>query len=97
MKCAICGGDKFKKSAVDLPLMGLPNITLEQIQKEVCQSCGEDWSRIPKHDSLMQKVTIALLNKRRLLASAELRWLRSHLGMTAATFAGYMMVSQTSV
>lgn len=96
-KCPMCGGKKFEIVHEEIPTVGLPSVILVGIKKSICKNCGEDWTEIPHHNELMDVITVALLNKKRLLAPAEIRWLRSHLGFTTAQLAEYMMVSPTSV
>lgn len=97
MRCTSCGGSQFSVSYEEFPLVGLPQVVLEGVRKKTCGDCGEYTIRIPHHQELTQKVTVALLNKRKLLAPLEMKWLRSHLGITSSQLGLLLKVSPTTV
>lgn len=99
MMCTNCGGTQFETTYEDCYLSPhhLPNVILTGIRKDICLDCGEYEIEYPHHNRLLEVVAIALLNKNRLLAPGEIRWLRSRLGLTAVQFASFMKVSSTSI
>ena len=97
MKCIVCGCQTMNPAHENIPLVGLPRITLVQVQVWRCGDCGEFEVDIPHHSALLEIVTRALLNKKGRLDAKEIRWLRSMMGFSGAQLARHMGVSPESV
>ena len=97
MKCLFCGSKEIKKKKEDVPLIGLPMITLVEIEVDACGNCGEYEIAIPHYERLIDIVTLALLNKKGRLSGREIRWLRGQLGWASSKLAEHVGVSPESV
>ncbi len=97
MKCLFCGSELLRKTKENVPLVGLPSITLVGVVVEGCLNCGESEVEIPHHSRLIEVVATGLINKRDRLVGVEIRWLRSFLGMSGMELARHVGVSPESV
>ena len=99
MRCTICGSKNFTTTFEDrlLDPRHLPELMLVDIKKDTCQDCGEYEVSFPRYSRLLEVIVVALINKKRLLAPGEIRWLRSRLGFTAAQLAEVLKVSSTTI
>ena len=76
---------------------GLPHVTLEGVEVRRCAACGEHEVVIPKIEQLHQAIANAVISKKARLASAEVRFLRKHMGWSGAEFARHMGVKPETV
>lgn len=97
-RCVRCQGEEFNTSYEDRPVSPkLHEVILVGVRKDTCSHCHESYIEIPCHALMTEAVTTAILNKKGLLAPAEIRWLRSCLGLTGEEFAKHLGVSRTVV
>ena len=76
---------------------GLPHVTLEGVEVRRCAACGEHEVVIPNIEQLHQAIANAVISKKARLASAEVRFLRKHMGWSGAEFARHMGVKPKTV
>ena len=76
---------------------GLPHVTLEGVEVRRCAACGEHEVVIPNIEQLHQAIANAVISKKARLASAEVRFLRKHMGWSGAEFARHMGVQPETV
>jgi putative zinc finger/helix-turn-helix YgiT family protein len=86
MKCINCGHVMTTKRE-NVPYTALPGAVLVGVPVSRCASCGEYEVAIPAIDELNRVLASAVIRKRGRLAGGEIRFLRSHLGYSAADFA----------
>ena len=76
---------------------GLPHVTLEGVEVRRCAACGEHEVVIPNIEQLHQAIANAVISKKARLASAEVRFLRKHMGWSGAEFARHVGVKPETV
>jgi len=98
MKCLECGG-KMRKTKTNHRYIesGLDNIVLIDATAYKCQDCDEDEIEIPRADKLHLFIAFLLSLKPTSLTGAEARFLRKHLGYTAAELASAMGITRLTV
>jgi len=86
-----CGG-KQVSSRKDYKFVesGLDNIVLKNIEVLECPKCKSISPRIPRHNSLLRTIALALIAKPYPLSGPEIKYLRKFLGMTQEEFAKYI-------
>ena len=98
-RCGECGGTvRVEKNAVRrYDLGGLPHVELHGVEVARCGACGAEELGIPRIEQLHRVLATHLINQPRLLAPVEVRFLRKHIGLSAADFATCMGVSRETV
>jgi len=97
-KCTECGApmqtrrDTYKHKA-----LGLPNVTLLNVEIRTCKECGEEEVVIPKAEQLRAVVAEKVLEKPGRLAGAEIRFLRKFVGWSGVDFAAHFGVAAETV
>ena len=86
MKCMHCGHAMTTKRE-NVPYMALPGTVLVDVPVSRCPSCGEYEVAIPAIDQLNQMLAQEVIRKPSRLAGAEVRFLRTYLGLSGADFA----------
>jgi putative zinc finger/helix-turn-helix YgiT family protein len=89
MKCVMCENQKKLKSrdvTVKYKESGLDNVTIHNVQKFVCDVCGEEYLSFGDADKLHQLIAHILVRKKDLLSGKEVRFLRSYLGYSTKVF-----------
>jgi len=73
---------------------GLPMVTVHDVEKYECPSCGDEMTSFWAIADLHRAIAIAIAMKPERLSSPEVRFLRDNLGMTNQDFARAMGVTQ---
>lgn len=96
--CPACGG-KMKSSLGRHHYVesGLESVFLEHIPLWRCRACAYEEVDIPAIGSLHEMLCKILVDTPRNLAGAEIRFIRTSLGMTAEKFAKTLKVSKITV
>ena len=76
---------------------GLPNVFLTGIDVAVCRKCGERYPIIPSILGLFEKIAEAVALKPVSLTANEVKFLRKQLGLTAAQWATYLKMDESSI
>jgi len=97
MSCMLCNSERVQTNRENMPLVGLPHVTLVDVEVRRCADCGDFTMEIPAHSRMIEIVTLALLNKRGKLTGREIRWLRGHMGWSGIQLAEHVGVSAESV
>jgi putative zinc finger/helix-turn-helix YgiT family protein len=99
MKCDDCRGPvTTERNAVRrYNIGGLPHVELHGVEVTHCQSCGKEGIAIPQIGQLHRVLADAFVQQRRMLAPAEIRYLRKHIGLSAGDFAQIMGVARETV
>jgi putative transcriptional regulator len=99
MKCDDCGGPATtERNAVRRYIIGgLPHVELHGVEVTTCQKCGKEGIAIPRIGQLHRVLADAFVRQRRMLAPVEIRYLRKHIGLSAADFAQMMGVARETV
>ncbi|MHB0962107.1 MAG: type II TA system antitoxin MqsA family protein [Gemmatimonadaceae bacterium] len=98
-RCDECGGAvHVERNAVRrYDLGGLPHVELHGVEAVRCRSCGLEELGIPKVAQLHRVLAAYFVNQSRALAAVEVRFLRKHIGLSAADFAKCMGVSRETI
>jgi putative zinc finger/helix-turn-helix YgiT family protein len=98
MKCRECGGKmKVARETVKYDASGLPGVTLLNVEVRRCPQCGEWALVLPKLEELHRVLALAVVRKPAPLAREEIRFLRKHMGWSAADFARHMGKSPETI
>lgn len=76
---------------------GLPGVTLEGIEVEVCEACGHELVTIPAMGQLHRALAQFILDADYTLNGAEIRFLRKHLGLGTDDLAARFGVTEAQV
>jgi putative zinc finger/helix-turn-helix YgiT family protein len=76
---------------------GLPHVELHGVGVTRCLGCGKEGIVIPRIGQLHRVLAQAFVTQRRMLAPAEIRFLRKHIGLSGAEFAQRMGVARETV
>lgn len=97
--CDECGGPvRVERNAVRrYDLGGLPHVELHGVEVSRCESCGAESITIPRLGQLHRTLAHAFVTQPRMLAPAEIRFLRKHLGLSGGDFAQRMGVARETV
>jgi putative transcriptional regulator len=98
MKCLQCGAASMTtgRENFNYKASGLP-VTLLNVEVHRCKACGEYEVAIPRVEELHKTLARAIIAKRSRLTSAEVRFLRTHLGWSGNDFARHMGVKPETV
>jgi putative zinc finger/helix-turn-helix YgiT family protein len=96
MKCVQCGSAMTTKRE-NVPYKALPGAVLVGVEVSRCPSCGEFEVAIPAIDKLNEVLADAVIRKKGRLRGAEVRFLRTYLGYSAADFAKLIGSSASTV
>jgi putative transcriptional regulator len=89
--CTLCGAVmKTKRENFRYDAVGLPSVTLKDVEVSRCPRCGEYEVAIPQIEDLHRAIAHAVIAKRERLTPAEIRFLRKHLGWSGADFAAHI-------
>lgn len=99
MKCNECGGPvTTEHNAVRrYDMGGLPHVQLHGVGVTRCAACGKEGVVIPRIGQLHRVLSRAFVSQRRMLAPAEIRFLRKHIGLSTDDFAQRMGVTRETV
>jgi len=99
MKCEACGGPITTERNVvrRYEIGGLPHVELHGVEVTRCAQCGKEGMTIPRIGQLHRVLAEAIVRQHRMLAPVEIRFLRKHLGLSAADFAQRMGVARETV
>ena len=99
MRCDDCGGPvTTERNAVcRYGIGGLPHVELHGVEVTRCESCGKEGIAIPRIGQLHRVLADVIVRQRRMLAPVEIRYLRKHIGLSAADFAQMMGVARETV
>jgi putative zinc finger/helix-turn-helix YgiT family protein len=99
MKCAECGEAMTVEpnAVLRYKLGGLPHVELHGVELRKCGACGNEDVSIPRIGQLHRVLAEAFVTQHRMLAPAEIRFLRKHLGLSGADFAQRMGVARETV
>ena len=84
--------ENFRHKAI-----GLPNVTLVDVEVSRCGHCGEYAVAIPRLEEMHQALARAVATKAERLSADEIRFLRKHLGWSGADFAAHFAVTPQTV
>lgn len=100
MTCVECGNDRVtveRNAAVRYDMGGLHHVTLQGVEIRRCETCGDQSIKIPRIGQLHRVLADYLIRQPRLLLGNEIRFLRTHLGLSGRDFAHLMGVTRESV
>ncbi len=99
MKCDGCGGPATtERNAVRrYTIGGLSHVELHGVEVTTCPGCGKEELAIPRIGQMHRVLAEAFVTQRRMLAPVEIRFLRKHIGLSAADFAQRMGVARETV
>lgn len=98
MSCTVCGtAMKTKRENYRYDAVGLPGITLRDVEVSRCPKCGEYEVAIPRIEDLHRAIAQAVIGKRERLTPAEIRFLRKFLGWSGADFAAHVGATPETV
>ena len=99
INCSECG-NKMKKTKVDsyhYIECGLSNVYLLNASVWVCKSCQSEAIEIPGIENLHREIARLLVTKKNKLNPAEIRFLRTYLGLSSKDFSNRLGVSAETV
>lgn len=99
MRCDECeGAVATEHNAVRrYDIGGLPHVELHGVVVTRCPGCGKEGITIPRIAQLHRVLAEGFVTQRRMLAPPEIRFLRKHIGLSAADFAQRMGVARETV
>jgi len=98
MKCAQCGHSMGKATGMyRYEESGLKNIMLMDVPMYTCASCGETEVEIPAMEELHCLIGLFVLYQPNRLESAEVRYLRKHMGYSQDELASYIGVARGTI
>ncbi|MEO8910464.1 MAG: type II TA system antitoxin MqsA family protein [Gemmatimonadaceae bacterium] len=100
MTCAECGGTRVTvdpKAAIRYDMGGLHHVTLQGVEVRHCKECGDEGIKIPRIGQLHRVLADYLIRQPRLLLGNEIRFLRTHLGLSTQDFSHLMGVGRETV
>jgi putative zinc finger/helix-turn-helix YgiT family protein len=99
MRCDDCGKPvTTERNAVRrYEIGGLPHVELHGVEVTRCEACGKEGIAIPRMGQLHRVLAEAFVTQRRMLAYPEIRFLRKHIGLSAADFSQRMGVARETV
>lgn len=99
MICDDCGGQiGTEDNAVRrYGIGGLSHVELHGVEVTRCEQCGKEGMAIPRIGQLHRVLAGTFVKQRRMLAPAEVRFLRKHMGLSMADFAATMGVARETV
>lgn len=97
--CEECGAPTLVESNTvrRYVLGGLPHVELHGVEVTRCPQCGAEEIAIPRIGQLHEVLARAFVRQPRMIAPAEVRFLRKHLGLSTADFAQRMGVTRETV
>ncbi|MBW2258619.1 MAG: helix-turn-helix domain-containing protein [Deltaproteobacteria bacterium] len=96
-RCISCGGEMTGPEFGTVPYRALPGVLLINVPIWTCANCGEKEVGIPKMNQLQEVLAHAVANKPGHLSTAEIRFLRKHLGWSGRDFAAAFDVTPETV
>lgn len=99
MICDECGGqvETDAQAVRRYDMGGLPHVELHGVEVTKCNGCGKEGVAIPRLGQLHRVLADGFITQRRMLAPVEIRFLRKHIGLSAADFAQRMGVARETV
>ena len=98
MKCMSCGKPVRLQIETRKHDIGLDEpITVEGAEVARCANCGEEYVGIPRERALLKAVAHEVATKRPKLTAAEIRFLRTYLGLSSNDFAQVIGVDPSTV
>ena len=100
MTCAECGSDRVtveRNAVIRYDMGGLHHVTLQGVEVRRCGACGDEAIKIPRIGQLHHALANYLIRQPRLLLGNEIRFLRTHLGLSTADFCHLMGVTRWTV
>ena len=98
MKCAQCGHNMEKTTGIHrYEESGLKNVMLMNVPMYKCTSCGETEVEIPAMEELHCLIGLFVLYQPDRLGSAEVRYLRKHMGYSQDELASYVGVTRGTI
>lgn len=98
-KCPVCASDDIRIEAGTHHFLesGLDNVFLANVEKLVCNKCGEEIVFIPSSTQLMQCIAEYIITSPSPLTGAEIRFLRKNLHLKVAELAKLLGVDRVTV
>jgi putative zinc finger/helix-turn-helix YgiT family protein len=91
MKCTMCGSTmKTNRENVHYDEVGMPGVTLINVEVSRCAKCGEYEVAIPRIEELHRQIAQMVIEKPGRLTGTEIRFLRKFLGYSGADFAKHV-------
>ena len=100
MNCAECGSDKViaePNAVIRYDIGGLHHVMVRGVEKRRCEVCGAESVKIPRIGQLHRVLADFFIRQPRSLAGAEVRFLRTHLGLSTQDFAHRIAVTRETV
>jgi YgiT-type zinc finger domain-containing protein len=98
MRCAQCDHDMEKTTGIHrYDESGLKNVMLMDVPMYKCASCGETEVEIPAMEELHCLIGLFVLYQPNRLGSAEVRYLRKHMGYSQDELASYIGVARGTI
>lgn len=96
--CRDCKGEiRSAKETYRYVESGLPNVVLLGVEVRRCSSCGAVELVLPRVTELHRTIAMVIVHKPARLSSAEVRFLRKHLGWSGTDFADHVGVDAATV
>jgi len=86
-----------RNAAIRYDMGGLHHVTLQGVEVRRCKECGDEGIKIPRIGQLHRVLADYLIRQPRLLLGIEIRFLRTHLGLSAQDFSHLMGVGRETV
>ena len=99
MKCRECGElvTVDKSAVIRYEMAGLPHVELHGVEVRQCGACGKSETVIPRIGQLHSVLAGSFVTQTRMLAPAEIKFLRKHIGLSGVDFAQRMGVTAATV
>ena len=98
MKCPQCQtGMETRRENHRYIESGLPNVVLENVEKQRCPKCGETSLSIVQPLKLHKMIAMDIIRQPERLSSAEIKYLRKWMGWSGVDFAKRMGVDPATV
>lgn len=86
---------RLVRKAYQFAESGLDNVVLKNLEVLVCDRCKTETPRLPRLNSLMRTVAVALITKPYKLEGQDIRFLRKFLGLSSEAFAALLDVDKS--
>ncbi len=97
-ECTTCG--KFvalERRSYRYVESGLTNVILQDIEMTDCPHCGNSDLLLPRAGKIHRAIAQALANSPARLTGEQLRFLRTHIGMSGEEFSRYLHTDKTKI
>jgi putative zinc finger/helix-turn-helix YgiT family protein len=97
-ECPLCESAEVRVECVTVrQAFGLPAVTLTNVARMQCQTCGEEFTEIPRHGELMRSIRERLCFVGRALRGSEFAFLRTGMNISQAELAEILGVTNVTI